>query len=175
MLDSLGAETRRVRLPHDLDGLDGIVLPGGESTTIDKLARAFDLAAPLADAARSGLPVLATCAGLIYSARELANPAPGQQTLGILDVTVERNAFGNQRFSEERVVDVDGIPVEASFIRAPLVTRVGEGVEVISTVDNAAGEPVVVGVRQGAITALSFHPEENGDARVHAAWLESIH
>lgn len=178
MLDSLGAETRRVRLPRDLDGLDGIVLPGGESTTIDKLARAFDLAAPLADAARSGLPVLATCAGLIYSARELTNPAPGQQTLSILDVTVERNAFGNQRFSEERVVDVDGIPVEASFIRAPLVTRVGDGVEVIATVERAVsgapGELAIVGVRQGAITALSFHPEENGDARVHAAWLESL-
>ncbi|KKO77374.1 pyridoxal 5'-phosphate synthase glutaminase subunit PdxT [Corynebacterium striatum] len=167
ILSSLGAQVRRVRLPRDLDGLDGIVFPGGESSTIDRLARAFDLAAPLRDAVRSGLPVLATCAGLIYSARELENPAAGQQTLGILDVTVKRNAFGNQRFSEERTVTVDGVPVEASFIRAPVVTRVGSGVEVIATI---AGD-VIVGVRQGHVTALSFHPEENGETRIHETWL----
>ena len=177
ILSSLGAQVRRVRLPRDLDGLDGIVFPGGESSTIDRLARAFDLAAPLRDAVRSGLPVLATCAGLIYSARELENPAPGQQTLGTLDVTVKRNAFGNQRFSEERIVPVamgeDTLDIEASFIRAPLVTRVGDGVEIIATVPGENGD-AVVGVRQGRVTALSFHPEENGDARVHAAWLESF-
>ena len=130
----------------------------------------------LADAV--GLPVLATCAGLIYCARELDNPAPGQQTLGLLDVTVRRNAFGNQRFSAERTVDVvvakdQSLPIEASFIRAPLVTRLGEGVEVIATVPGEDGD-AVVGVRQGRVTALSFHPEENGDARVHAAWLDSF-
>ncbi|MDO5031197.1 pyridoxal 5'-phosphate synthase glutaminase subunit PdxT [Corynebacterium sp.] len=190
ILESLGAEVRRVRLPRDLEGLDGIVLPGGESTTIDKLARAFELAQPLRAAIEEGLPTLATCAGLIYAARELDNPAPGQHTLGVLDVTVRRNAFGNQRFSEERTVPVhwgatqggaaEEIAVEASFIRAPIVTRVGEGVEVIATVpaDNAEvgagsdGTELIVGVRQGGVTALSFHPEENGDARVHAAWLE---
>ena len=104
ILDGLGVATRRVRVPRDLDGLDGLVIPGGESSVIDKLARSFGLAAPLRDAAAAGLPVLATCAGLIYCARELENPAPGQQTLGLLDVTVRRNAFGNQRFSEERTV-----------------------------------------------------------------------
>lgn len=98
ILDELGVATRRVRVPRDLDGLDGLVIPGGESSVIDKLARSFDLAEPLRDAAAAGLPVLATCAGLIYCARELDNPAPGQQTLGLLDVTVRRNAFGNQRF-----------------------------------------------------------------------------
>ena len=103
VLESLGAATRRVRLPQDLDGLDGIILPGGESSTIDKLARSFGVAEPLRRAVEGGLPVLATCAGLIYSARELENPAPGQQTLGLIDVTVRRNAFGNQRFSEERI------------------------------------------------------------------------
>lgn len=178
ILDELGVVTRRVRVPRDLDGLDGLVIPGGESSVIDKLARSFDLAEPLRDAAAAGLPVLATCAGLIYCARELDNPAPVQQTLGLLDVTVRRNAFGNQRFSTERTVDVvvakdQSLPIEASFIRAPLVTRVGEGVEVIATVPGETGD-AVVGVRQGRVTALSFHPEENGDARVHAAWLDSF-
>lgn len=235
VLESLGAATRRVRLQQDLDGLDGIILPGGESSTIDKLARSFGVAEPLRRAVDGGLPVLATCAGLIYSARELENPAPGQQTLGLIDVTVRRNAFGNQRFSEERVVPValqgqrpdvetsevgprrtesrdtetngEGpgsitLDIEASFIRAPIVTRVGEGVEVIATVplpapdtaaggetsskagaaqsdrasDGGAGRPgeVIVGVRQGYVTALSFHPEENGDSRLHAAWLANF-
>lgn len=178
ILGGLGVATRRVRVPRDLDGLDGLVIPGGESSVIDKLARSFDLAEPLRDAAAAGLPVLATCAGLIYCARELDNPAPGQQTLGLLDVTVRRNAFGNQRFSAERTVDVvvakdQSLPIEASFIRAPLVTRVGEDVEVIATVPGENGD-AVVGVREGRVTALSFHPEENGDARVHAAWLDSF-
>ena len=172
--DELGVATRRVRLPQDLDGLDGIILPGGESSAIDKLARSCGVAEPLR---QTELPVLATCAGLIYSARELENPAPGQQTLALIDVTVRRNAFGNQRFSEERTVPVaigmETFEVEASFIRAPIVTRVGEGVEVIATVPREVGE-AVVGVRQGAVTALSFHPEENGDSRLHAAWLASL-
>lgn len=195
ILHGLGVQTRRVRTPRELDGLDGIVFPGGESSVIDKLARSFGLAQPLADAVRAGLPVLATCAGLIYSARELENPAPGQQTLGILDITVRRNAFGSQKHSREAVVQVhlggaDPVPVEASFIRAPLVSRVGEGVEVIATVLAGAGldsagttavgaaddgtSAAIVGVRRGNVIALSFHPEENGDDRVHAAWLAGI-
>ena len=186
VLESLGAATRRVRQVADLEGLDGLVLPGGESTVIDRLARSFGLDEPLRAAIDAGLPVLATCAGLIYLARELENPAAGQQTLGALDVTVRRNAFGNQRFSAERVVPVildDGeagvgdevVDVDASFIRAPIVTRTGPGVEAIATVSGNAGEgEFIVGVRSGAITALSFHPEENGDARVHAAWLAQI-
>ncbi|OFP20872.1 glutamine amidotransferase subunit PdxT [Corynebacterium sp. HMSC066C02] len=177
VLESLGAETRRVRLPQDLDGLGGIILPGRESSTIDKLARSFGVAEPLRRAVEGGLPVLATCAGLIYSARDLENPASGQQTLGLIDVTVRRNAFGNQRFSEERTVPVtlgsETLNIEASFIRAPIVTRVGEGVEAIATVPREDGE-AVVGVRQGTVTALSFHPEENGDSRLHAAWLASL-
>lgn len=198
VLEGLGVTTRRVRLPQDLDGLDGLILPGGESSAIDKLARAFGVAEPLR---QTELPVLATCAGLIYSARELENPAPGQQTLALIDVSVRRNAFGNQRFSEERTVPVamgmETFEVEASFIRAPIVTRVGEGVEVIATVPVSglvaeslgrdvdgqgvgqkssldAGGEAVVGVRQGNVTALSFHPEENGDSRLHAAWLASL-
>lgn len=174
ILGGLGAQTRRVRMPRDLDGLDGIVIPGGESTVIDKLARTFDLAGPLAEAISGGLPTLATCAGLIYCAQDLDNPAPGQQTLGVLDVTVRRNAFGSQRYSAEQAVPVGAdLTVDASFIRAPIVTRVGEGVEVLSRVPGPDGEPAVVGVRAGAVTALSFHPEENGDDRVHAAWLRA--
>lgn len=186
VLETLGVATRRVRQVADLEGLDGLVLPGGESTVIDRLARSFGLDEPLRAAIDAGLPVLATCAGLIYLARELENPAAGQQTLGALDVTVRRNAFGNQRFSAERAVSVildDGeagvgdevVDVDASFIRAPIVTRTGPGVEAIATVSGNAGEgEFIVGVRSGAITALSFHPEENGDARVHAAWLAQI-
>ena len=192
VLETLGVATRRVRQVADLEGLEGLVLPGGESTVIDRLARSFGLAEPLRAAIDAGLPVLATCAGLIYLARELENPAAGQQTLGALDVTVRRNAFGNQRFSAERAVSVilddgsagvDGeagvgdevVDVDASFIRAPIVTRTGPGVEAIATVSGNAGEgEFIVGVRSGAITALSFHPEENGDARVHAAWLAQI-
>lgn len=210
VLEGLGVATRRVRLPQDLDGLDGIILPGGESSTIDKLARSCGVAEPLRRAVDGGLPVLATCAGLIYSARELDNPAPGQQTLALIDVSVRRNAFGNQRFSEERIVPVvmptaagrneagdEVLDIEASFIRAPIVTRVGEGVEVIATVPVPApvaeglgrdvdgqgvgqkpsldaGGDAIVGVRQGNVTALSFHPEENGDSRLHAAWLASL-
>ena len=186
VLESLGAATRRVRQVADIEGLDGLVLPGGESTVIDRLARSFGLDEPLRAAIDASLPVLATCAGLIYLACELENPAAGQQTLGALDVTVRRNAFGNQRFSAERVVPVildDGeagvgdevVDVDASFIRAPIVTRTGPGVEAIATVSGNAGEgEFIVGVRSGAITALSFHPEENGDARVHAAWLAQI-
>ncbi|APT93156.1 glutamine amidotransferase [Corynebacterium phocae] len=169
MLHSLGAATRRVRLPGDLEGLDGLVLPGGESSVIDRLARAFGLDGPLREAIAGGLPVLATCAGLIYLARDVDNPAPGQQTLGVLDIGVRRNAFGNQRESAEALVAVDGAEIECSFIRAPVVTRVGPGVDVIARL----GEHVV-GVRQGAITALSFHPEENGDSRVHAAWVAAF-
>ncbi|MBK4147693.1 pyridoxal 5'-phosphate synthase glutaminase subunit PdxT [Corynebacterium macginleyi] len=178
ILSGLGVGTRRVRVPHDLEGLDGLVIPGGESSVIDKLARAFGVADPLRAAVDRGLPVFATCAGLIYCARELENPSPGQQTLGLLDITVRRNAFGNQRFSAERTVPVvvgdKTLPIEASFIRAPLVTRVGEGVEVIATVPHEDAAEVVVGVRHGAVTALSFHPEENDEARVHAAWLGGI-
>ncbi|WP_225723597.1 MULTISPECIES: pyridoxal 5'-phosphate synthase glutaminase subunit PdxT [Corynebacterium] len=171
ILEQLGAHTRRVRLPKDLDGLDGLILPGGESTVFDKLARTFELAEPLKAAIERGLPTLATCAGLIYAARELENPASGQQTLGVLNVTVRRNAFGSQRNSSERILTIDGETVESSFIRAPIVTAVGDGVEVLASTQDADEEDVIVAVRQGHITAVSFHPEENGETTLHAAWL----
>lgn len=162
ILRMLGADTVLVRRPAHLEGLTGLVLPGGESSTIERLLNIFDLADPLREAVRAGLPVLATCAGMICLASGIEDPAPGQQGLGLLDITVARNAFGSQVASEEAVVDtVDG-PVEAAFIRAPVVTRVGDGVEVI-----ARHRGRIVGVRAGAVTAVSFHPELTGDARLH--------
>ena len=191
MLESLGARARRVRRPEDLDGLDGLVLPGGESTTIDRLTRLFGLRDPLIDFARSGHPVLGTCAGLILLAREIQDPAPGQQSLGLLDVTVARNAFGPQTHSteteipwgtpsggsggssaENRAGDVGGEragTVRAAFIRAPEVTRCGPEVEVLARYDGR-----VVGVQQANLLGISFHPELTGDTTVHAALLDLV-
>ncbi|MGK2308740.1 pyridoxal 5'-phosphate synthase glutaminase subunit PdxT [Cutibacterium sp. V947] len=178
VLESLGATTRRVRREADLDGLDGIVLPGGESTVIDRLMRSFGLADPLREAIAGSLPVLATCAGLVVLAKELEDAATYQQTLGLLDVTVRRNAFGSQLDSFEGHLDIDGVgkAIPATFIRAPIVTRIGPGVDVISRLPDEAGEAsgAIVGVRQGAILALSFHPEETTDDRVHRMWLDEL-
>ncbi|MDO4411784.1 pyridoxal 5'-phosphate synthase glutaminase subunit PdxT [Cutibacterium sp.] len=178
VLESLGATTRRVRREADLDGLDGIVLPGGESTVIDKLMRSFGLADPLREAVSDGLPVLATCAGLVVVAKELEDAAKDQQTLGLLDVTVRRNAFGSQLDSFEGQLDIDGVgeKIPATFIRAPIVTRTGPEVKIISRLPDEAGEAsgAIVGVRQGTITALSFHPEETSDDRVHSRWLDEL-
>lgn len=171
VLESLGATTCPVRRPRDMDGLDAVVLPGGESTVIDRLARLEGLDVVLAERIGAGLPCLATCAGLVYLARDVVGAAPGQATLGVLDVEVRRNAFGSQLDSFETELDVAGVGrVPATFIRAPLVCRVGEGVEVISRLDDGR----VVGVRQGAVTALAFHPEETDDPAVHRAWLETV-
>ncbi|WP_316670809.1 pyridoxal 5'-phosphate synthase glutaminase subunit PdxT, partial [uncultured Propionibacterium sp.] len=166
-----GARTRAVRLPAELGGLDGIVVPGGESTVLDRLARDFGVFAPLREAVAGGLPVLATCAGMILCAAELLDAAAGQRGLGVLDIGVRRNAFGSQLDSFETELDVDGIGegVEAVFIRAPVVARVGGAVRVIATVGDR-----VVGVRQGAVTALSFHPELTADRRVHRAFVGRV-
>ena len=178
VLESLGATTRRVRREADLESLDGIVLPGGESTVIDKLMRSFGLADPLREAITGGLPVLATCAGLVVLATEVEDAATGQQTLGRLDVTVRRNAFGSQLDSFEGHLDIDGVGagIPATFIRAPIVPRPGPGGEGISTLPDDADEAggAIVGVRQGNILALSFHPEETADDRVHRRWLDEL-
>ncbi|MCI1747908.1 MAG: pyridoxal 5'-phosphate synthase glutaminase subunit PdxT [Acidipropionibacterium sp.] len=170
-LHRIGVETALVRRPADLDGLDAIVLPGGESTVFDKLARIFGLADPLRAAIAAGLPTLATCAGLIYLADRIVDAAPGQQTLGLLDATVARNAFGSQLDSFETRLSVDGVadPVPATFIRAPVVVEVGPEARVISRLDDGR----IVGVRQGAITGYAFHPEQTDDVRLHRAWVDS--
>ena len=166
VLHDLGVDTVLVKRPTHLNGLTGLVLPGGESSTIDRLLRIFGLVEPLQQAIRDGLPVLATCAGMITLAAEIEDPAPGQQTLNLLDITVRRNAFGSQVESEEAVVATADGPVAAAFIRAPIVTRVGEGVEVI-----AEHRGQVVGVRSGLVTAVAFHPELAGDPTLHRRLL----
>jgi 5'-phosphate synthase pdxT subunit len=157
MLQALGAEPRIVRTPKDLDGLDGLVMPGGESTTMTLGIEREGLAEPLKALVRSGTPVLGTCAGMIMLDRE---------HLGVLDVRARRNAFGRQVSSFEADVSVRGVgAMRAVFIRAPWVDEVGEGVEVLAEVD---GHPVAV--RQANVLAVAFHPELTGDGRLHE-WL----
>lgn len=173
LLEELGASTVPLRTPSDLVGPDGLrvdalVLPGGESSTIDRLLRIFGLFEPLRTAVADGLPTLGTCAGLILLAREVLDPAPGQQSLGVLDVTVRRNAFGSQVDSAELDLDtVDG-PVNVAFIRAPQVVATGPEVEVIALRDQA-----IVGVRQGTITGIAFHPELTGEPLFHRRLLQT--
>jgi 5'-phosphate synthase pdxT subunit len=157
MLKALGAEPRVVRTPRDLDGLDGLVIPGGESTTMTLGIEREGLAEPLRELARSGAPVLGTCAGMIMLDRE---------HLDVLDIRARRNAFGRQVSSFEADVPVKGAgAMRAVFIRAPWVEEVGEGVEVLAEVE---GHPVAV--RQGNVLAVAFHPELTGDGRLHE-WL----
>ncbi len=179
MLASLVATPVRVRRPHDLLALDALVVPGGESSVLDRLLDVAGLRASLTDAIRDGLPTLGTCAGLVLLATTLENPAPGQRTLGILDIAVRRNAFGRQVDSAEveaSWLPGTGSPLRAAAIRAPEVTAWGEGVEVVSTMTVASADgsarDAVVGVRQGSVTAISLHPELTGDPTAHLALLE---
>ena len=171
------ARVRPVRHPRDLDGLDGIVLPGGESTTIDKLARIFGLRDPLVAALRGGLPAFGSCAGMILLADEVIDGTADQQSLGGLNISVRRNAFGRQTDSFEADLTLSGIPgrLHAVFIRAPWVERVGPGVEVLGSVQVPHHrEPHVVVVRQGPLLATSFHPEVTDDLRVHRYFLDLV-
>ena len=172
VLTELGAEAYGIRRPNELAHIDGLVIPGGESTTMDKLVRAFDLYEPLRALIADGLPVYGSCAGMIMLADRIAEPRPGQQTLGGLDITVRRNAFGRQVDSFEEDLDFVGLddgPVRAVFIRAPWVDQAGDGVEVLA---RAAGR--IVAVRQGPLLATSFHPEVTGDTRVHELFVDII-
>jgi pyridoxal 5'-phosphate synthase pdxT subunit len=174
MLDSLGARTTLLRTPADLLGADGLkvdalVLPGGESSVIDRLIRTFELYDPLQEAILAGLPTLGTCAGLILLANRVEDPAPGQQSLAVLDATVLRNAFGSQVDSAEMELDTTDGPVRVAFIRAPEVVAVGPKVEVI-----ARRGPSIVGVRQGRITGIAFHPELTGETRFHRRLLSDV-
>ena len=177
MLERSGATTIAVRRPGELDRVDGIVLPGGESTTMDKLTRIFALRDPLVAALHAGLPAFGSCAGMILLADEVLDGTSDQQTLGGLDIAVRRNAFGRQTDSFEDDISVSGVPgpVHAVFIRAPWVERVGPAVEVLGTV-RAPGraEPHVVVVRQGPLLATSFHPEVTDDLRVHRYFLDLV-
>lgn len=170
-LTSLGVDAFGVRRVAELDRCDGLVIPGGESTTIAKLARNFELLEPLRERIRGGLPAFGTCAGMILLADRIVDGTADQETIGGLDITVRRNAFGRQVDSFEEDLDVRGLPepVHAFFIRAPWVEQVGESVEVLAT---AAGHPVAV--RQGHLLATSFHPEVGQDARVHGVFVEIV-
>jgi pyridoxal 5'-phosphate synthase pdxT subunit len=179
-LAGLGATTVAVRRPSDLDGLGGLVLPGGESTTMYKLAMSFDLLEPLRSAVEGGLPAYGSCAGMIMLADRIEDGIDGQRTIGGLDVVVRRNAFGRQVDSFEADVDfaeVAGGPVHAVFIRAPWVESTGAGVEVLARVDGGPADGRVVAVRggeEGQLLATSFHPELTGDARVHELFLRMV-
>ena len=170
-LEAVGAVVRSVRTAEELDGLDGIVLPGGESTTIGRLLDVFGLLGPLRDALGAGLPAYGCCAGMVLLADEIVGGPPGQVLLGGLDVTVRRNAFGSQVHSFEAPLTVAGLnsDLHAVFIRAPWVERAGPGVQVLADV---RGHPVAV--RQGDLLATSFHPELTGDVRLHALFVEVV-
>lgn len=172
-LGAAGAETRLVRRPAELDGLDGLVIPGGESTTIDRLCRIFGLHEPIRRLIAGGLPVYGSCAGMIQLAEEILDGHAEQQSFGGIDMTVRRNAFGRQVDSFEVDLEITGLsdperPFVAVFIRAPWVERLGEDVEVLAAVD---GHPVAV--RKGPLLATSFHPEVTGDHRVHELFVKA--
>ncbi len=174
VLTALGASAHTVRRPRELDGIDGLVIPGGESTTMDKLVRSFELFDPLRALIHDGLPVYGSCAGMIMLADRIADQRADQQTLGGLDITVRRNAFGRQVDSFEEDIAFAGLdaPVRAVFIRAPWVEEVGPDVEVLARVEVGVAAGRIVAVRQGALLATSFHPEVTGDQRVHRLFVD---
>jgi 5'-phosphate synthase pdxT subunit len=173
----LGVEATEVRLPGQLAGLDGLILPGGESTTMGKLAVEFGLLEPLRGLAAGGLPMWGTCAGLILLARDAGSSQP---LVGALDVTVQRNAFGRQLQSFETDLTVPALagpqsPFRAVFIRAPLITGVGPDVDVLARLDEVKeGRGEVVAVRQGPLLATAFHPELTDDDRFHRYFLSFL-
>jgi pyridoxal 5'-phosphate synthase pdxT subunit len=169
-----GADASTVRRPEELDRVDGLIIPGGESTTIWKLIDIFGLAEPLRKRIGDGMPVFGSCAGLIMLADRLPDPASGQQTLGGIDMTVRRNAFGRQVDSFERDLDIAGLEgpkFRAVFIRAPWVAEVGPGVEILAT---DPGTSKIVAVRQGRALATSFHPELTKDWRIHELFVDMV-
>ncbi|MGA9749116.1 MAG: pyridoxal 5'-phosphate synthase glutaminase subunit PdxT [Nocardioides sp.] len=182
MLALSGAVTLAVRRPEEVAQVDGIVIPGGESTTISKLARTFEVLDPLRAALRDGLPAFGTCAGMIMLADHIEAGVAGQETFGGLDVVVRRNAFGRQVDSFEADLDVAGFDEQfhAMFIRAPWVEKVGASVDVVARVAGVRGgvRPEAVGrivaVRQGDLLATSFHPEITGDPRIHGVFVDLV-
>ncbi|HET8599649.1 MAG TPA: pyridoxal 5'-phosphate synthase glutaminase subunit PdxT [Segeticoccus sp.] len=180
VLGQLGADATPVRRPSELADVEALVIPGGESTTMDKLVRAFDLQQPLRDRIAAGMPVYGSCAGMIMLADRIVDARPDQQTLGGLDVTVRRNAFGRQVDSFEgdlhfeHLRDGEAHPLRAVFIRAPWVEEIGPAVEVLATVEDGPAKGRVVAVRQGNLLATSFHPEVSGDHRVHELFVDLV-
>ena len=179
-LEESGARAVTVRRPAELARVDGIVVPGGESTTIEKLLHSFDLFGPLQAALRSGLPAYGSCAGMILLADRIAGGVEGQRTLGGLDITVRRNAFGRQVDSFETDLVVEGVadsherPVHAVFIRAPWVEETGERTQVLATVESGPAAGRIVAVRERDVLATSFHPEITGDLRLHRMFVQIV-
>ena len=179
-LEASGARGVTVRRPGELAQVDGIGVPGGESTTIEKLLHTFDLFEPLQAAIRSGLPAYGSCAGMILLADRLTGGVEGQRTLGGLDITVRRNAFGRQVDSFETDLVVAGVPdsverpVHAVFIRAPWVEETGAGTEVLATVGSGPAAGRIVAVRERDVLATSFHPEITGDLRLHRLFVQIV-
>lgn len=175
VLSGLGAQVTLVRRPDELAAVGGLVLPGGESSVIDKLSRAFGMQQPIRAAIAAGMPVYGTCAGLILLAGRIENPIDGQESFGGLDIAVRRNAFGGQVESFETDLDVAGFdaPAHAAFIRAPLVTATGAQVETLAALPPELGGGIVA-VRQGNLLGTAFHPEVSGDTRFHELFLRSV-
>ncbi|KTR08902.1 pyridoxal 5'-phosphate synthase glutaminase subunit PdxT [Curtobacterium citreum] len=172
-LTELGADVVPLRRPEEIDALDGVVIPGGESSVMDKLSRAFGVAEPLSAAIRGGLPTYGTCAGMIMLSSRIAAGIPGQQTLDVLDTTVRRNAFGSQNDSFETDIPMPTLgeaPVHAVFIRAPVVEQHGTDVQVLG----ALADGQVVAVQQGNVLASAFHPEVAGEDRFHRRFLAMV-
>ena len=176
-LTGLAARTLRVRTPEDVAGIDALIIPGGESTTMSNLALRWGLMAPLRERVATGMPAYGSCAGMIMLADRIEGGRPDQETIGGLDVTVRRNAFGRQVASFEADLDMPVLgpePLHAVFIRAPWVQDLGDSVAVLATVESGPAAGRIVAVRQGSVLATSFHPELTGDTRVHAYFLEMV-
>ena len=175
-LADLGVEAIGVRRPAELERCDGLVIPGGESTTMFKLARTFELFEPIQKRIAGGMPAFGTCAGMIMLADRIVDGTADQETLGGLDITVRRNAFGRQVDSFEGSLDFAGLdaPVHAVFIRAPWVEQVGPDVEVLARVATGDAAGRIVAVRQGPLLATSFHPEVGSDSRIHRVFVDLV-
>ncbi|GAA1468690.1 pyridoxal 5'-phosphate synthase glutaminase subunit PdxT [Nocardiopsis exhalans] len=177
VLETLGADTVKVLSADRLDSVDGLVIPGGESTTMSKLAVRYDLMEPLRKRVANGMPVYGTCAGMIMLADRVLGGTADQETVGGIDMTVRRNAFGRQTESFETGVYIDGIgedPFDAVFIRAPWVESVGPQVRVLGRVPGTDEAGRIVAVRQGGLMATSFHPELTGDTRIHRLFVDIV-
>jgi len=177
VLASCGVRTARVRTAAELDNVDALVIPGGESTTMSKLAVTFGLIEPLRSRVKDGMPAYGSCAGMIMLAERIEGGRPDQQTIGGIDMVVRRNAFGRQVDSFEADLAMTGMgdePMHAVFIRAPWVESVGEQVQVLGHVEGGPATGRIVAVRQGSLLATSFHPELTGDTRVHRYFVEMV-
>ena len=176
-LREAGVAVRTVRRPSELDGVEALVIPGGESTTMSKLAIEFGLMDPIRKRISGGMPAYGSCAGMIMLAGEVLDGRPDQQSFGGIAMTVRRNAFGRQVDSFEAAVEIDGIDggaFHAVFIRAPWVERIDEDVEVLGRVTEGSAAGRIVAVRQGHLLATAFHPELTGDLRVHRFFVDMV-